>query len=60
MCDSGEVTTVWTLRDRRTGRTITSREGYTYAFSEESAAQALAARLNDGDVELVQVREPGV
>ena len=59
MCDSAEGNWVWSLRDRRTGRPVTSREGFSYFFADEDAARAMAERLGRQEVELVQTREPG-
>jgi hypothetical protein len=58
MCDSAEQNWVWSLRDRKTGKPVTSQEGFTYFFTEEDDARALAERI-DREVELVQTREPG-
>ena len=59
MCDSAEGNWVWSLRDRRTGRPVTSREGFSYFFADEDEARAMAERLGRQEVELVQTREPG-
>lgn len=58
MCDSAEQNWVWSLRDRKTGKTVTTDEGYAYYFAEEAEARALAERL-EREVELVHTREPG-
>jgi hypothetical protein len=58
MCDSAEGNWVWSLRDKRTGKNVTTDEGYAYYFAEEADARALATRLNR-EVELIQTREPG-
>ena len=58
MCDSAEQNWVWSLRDRKTGKTVTTDEGYAYYFTEEAEARALAERLKR-EVELVHTREPG-
>ena len=59
MCDSAEGNWVWSLRDRRTGRPVTSSEGFSYFFAEEDEARAMAERLGGPEVELVQTRDPG-
>jgi hypothetical protein len=59
MCDSAEGNWVWSLRDRQTGKPVQTADGYTYFFAEETEARALAARMPDRKVELVQTREPG-
>jgi hypothetical protein len=58
MCDSADGNWVWSLRDRKTGRPVTSKEGFTYFFAEESEAKALQERIG-ADAELVHTREPG-
>jgi hypothetical protein len=58
MCDSAEQNWVWSLRDAKTGKPVTSSEGFAYFFAEEAEARALADRI-DREVELVQTREPG-
>ena len=59
MCDSAEGNWGWSLRDRRTGRPVTSREGFGYFFADEDEARAMAERLGGAEVELVQTRAPG-
>jgi hypothetical protein len=59
MCDSADGNWVWSLRDRRTGRPVTSSEGFSYVFADEDEARAMADRLGRPEVELVQTREPG-
>ncbi|HEY3110982.1 MAG TPA: hypothetical protein VGL23_19650 [Chloroflexota bacterium] len=59
MCDSAEGNWVWSLRDRRTGRAVTSSEGFSYFFADEDEARAMAERLGRQEIELVQTREPG-
>jgi len=59
MCDHTEGNWVWTVRERRTGEPVTSKEGFKYYFAEENEAEALVSRLNRTDLELVRVREPG-
>ena len=59
MCDSAEGNWVWSLRDRRTGRPVTSQDGFTYYFADEDEAREMAGRLGQPDAELVQTREPG-
>jgi hypothetical protein len=59
MCDSAEGNWVWSLRDRRTGRPVTSKDGFSYFFADEDEARAMAERLGGSDVELVQTRDPG-
>lgn len=58
MCDSAEGNWVWSLRDKRTGKTVTTDDGYAYYFADEAEALALAARLRR-EVHVVQTREPG-
>lgn len=60
MCDSAEHNWVWTLRDRGTGRPVETAEGYAYYFADEDEARLAASRLTGREVELVQVREPGL
>jgi hypothetical protein len=59
MCDSAESNYVWSLRDRRTGQPVTSKDGFSYFFADEDEARAMAERLGVPEVELVQTREPG-
>ena len=58
MCDHNEGNVVWSLRDKRTGKTVTTDDGYAYYFAEEAEARALADQLSR-EVELVRSREPG-
>lgn len=59
MCDSADSNWAWTLRDRRTGQSITNADGYAYFFADEDqarrAAESLAPRLADP----IAVRDPG-
>jgi len=59
MCDSAEGNWGWSLRDRRTGRPVTSSEGFGYFFADEEQARAMAERLARPEIELVQTRDPG-
>ena len=59
MCDSADGNWVWSLRDRRTGRPVTSKDGFSYFFADEDEARAMAERLGVREVELVQTRDPG-
>ena len=59
MCDSAEGNWGWSLRDRRTGRPVTSRDGFRYYFADEDEARAMAERLGQPEIELVQTRDPG-
>ena len=59
MCDNDESNWVWSLRDRKTGKPVTSSDGYTYFFAEEQEARALLDRMGSQHVELIQTREPG-
>ena len=59
MCDRAEGNWVWSLRDRRTGRPVTSKDGYSYYCADEDEARAMAERLGIPEVELVQTRDPG-
>jgi hypothetical protein len=59
MCDSADGNWVWSLRDKATGKPVTTRDGYTYFFAEEADALAQAERIGRESVELVHTREPG-
>ena len=59
MCDSAEGNWVWSLRDRQTGRPVTSKDGFSYFFADEDEARAMAERLGSPEVELVHTRDPG-
>ena len=59
MCDSAQDNWNWTVRDRQTGKPVTTKDGYAYYFADESSARELAAKFPRRDLELVQVREPG-
>lgn len=58
MCDNDESNWVWSLRDRKTRKPITTKDGYAYVFANEAEAHAMSERLG-GEIELVHTRAPG-